>query len=212
MASKFSDYEVIKYGGQGMQSSALTPDQRKLAAYAREHPGTTLSEARQETGITELRLTKAEREDMAAHTPWEDLSPARKRLMAKVPDEHVTAKQIANYTRLPESLIEKRIGQYRGFGLDRSSLVYKASRGFYAKSNVTGVTVVLHGRSDQNEGLVKFAMPKDIEKTIRDKKPCVSPDPDGNCPEERTVKVWIPLKDGAERSNLSGTSGEIEAA
>jgi hypothetical protein len=208
---KFSDYEVIKYGGQGMQSSALTPDQRKLAAYAREHPGTTLSEARQETGITELRLTKAEREEMAAHTPWEDLTPARKRLMAKVPDEHVTPAKVEERTKIPESLIEKRITKYRGFGIDRNSLVYKASRGYYAKANVTGVTVVLHGRSDQNEGLVIFGTPKDIEKTIRMKQACVSPDPDGNCPEERTVKVWIPLKDGAECNNLSSNSKEIEA-
>ncbi len=176
----FSDYEIIHMGGKGMQLSALTADQRKLASRVR-------------------RLS---------NTPREDLSDKDKKLMDRVADEHVTPAQIHTYTGISTQLINNRVKGYRKEGIDPRSLVFKASRGFYAKSRATGSELVLHSRSDQNEGLFMFGLPGNIEETIREKRLCVSPGTSG-CTAENSVRVTIPLKYGVERTNMS--QAEFEA-
>jgi hypothetical protein len=97
VASKFSDYEIIRMGSQGIQSSALTPDQRKLAYRVR-----TL-----------------------ANTPWEDLSNKEKKLMIRVADEYVTPAQIAKYTRISKNEIMRGVNMKRWHGINQQSLVFK---------------------------------------------------------------------------------------
>jgi hypothetical protein len=172
VASKFSDYEIIRMGGQGIQSSALTPDQRKLAYRVR-----TL-----------------------ANTPWEDLSNKEKKLMIRVADEYVTPAQIAKYTRISKNEIMRGVNMKRWHGINQQSLVFKASRGFYGKTNDTSKTVVLSGESSPMEGeYITFQLPDYIEDMIRDKRGCDSPP----CGPNNTVRRWIPLKHGVVRDNMT---------
>lgn len=198
MAHTYAD--IMAQKGRGFAPGSLTPDQSKVAYQIRQHPDYTLHEAKVEAGITEEHYTKKELARMAAEVPWEDLRPSQKKLIAKVPDEKVTPAMIAFYTGISEREILKALNMKRYHGIDPNSLVYKASRGFYGKTNITGKTVILFGREGGAEGeYITFDQPKEIEKVIREKVPCPTPP----CAEEEVVKTFIPLKNGAERNNIS---------
>src|SRR5258706_12993210 len=94
----FSDQQIVRMGGRGIQSSVLTPNQRKIAYYVQRHPGATLAEAREGAGITTPRYTKKQLAHLAAEVPWEDLTPGQKKLVKGIPDEPVTPAMIAYYT------------------------------------------------------------------------------------------------------------------
>jgi hypothetical protein len=123
--------------------------------------------------------------------------------MKGISDEPVTPAKIAFYTGIPESDILKTIHMKRYGGIDSTSLVYKASRGFFGKTNITRKTVILYGRRSDYEDYISMDSPQNIEKTIRDNIPCPSPP----CDDDEAVTVWIPLKNGAERTNIESARG-----
>ena len=141
-----TDYDIMRMGGRGIAPSAMTANQRKLAYQFQRNPDYTLHEAKEAAGVIKPHYTKKQLAEMAAHTPWEDLNPAQKKLMRKYPDEKVTPEMVAYYTGSPLSEIMLTINMRKYGGIDPKSLVYKASRGFFGKTRKSGVQVILYGR------------------------------------------------------------------
>lgn len=202
MAS-FTYNDIFAMKGRGIAQSAMTADQRRVAYQLRQHPDYTLHEAKEAAGVIKPQYTKADLEKMAAETPWEELTPAQKKLMKGIADEPVTPAKIAYYTGIPLSEINKAIHMKRYGGVDSGSLVYKASRGFFGKTNISRTAVILYGRKSDVEDYITMDSPQNIEKTIRENIPCPSPP----CDDEEAVTTWIPIKNNAERTNIESAKG-----
>jgi lipoprotein-anchoring transpeptidase ErfK/SrfK len=198
MASKFSDQAIVRAKGQ-VAYNAVSPEQRKIVSYMRQHPDATLAEARRGGPL----YSKDELAKMAAETPWEDLTPYQKRLMKGIPDKPITDADIARHSGIPLSIVTTRINMRRYGGVNPSTLVFKASRGFYGKT-MDGKQVIFYTvRSkrdaiDRAEFIAAFGTPQSIEKAVRERMPCPSPP----CNDEDDAIVTIPLMNGAERENL----------
>ena len=132
---------------------------------------------------------------MAEETPWEELTPYQRKLMRGIPDEPVTTADIARHTGIPESIIIKRIREYRSIGIKPSSLVYRSSRGFFAKPRKGSkrwlIFYVVYSPYDENDFLAAFGTASAIVKAIREKVRAIasnSPHPehvgDSGCPSQ----------------------------
>jgi len=204
MASKITDQEIIRAGGQ-YDLRTLSPEQRRIARYARSHPGATLAEARRggpEYSRKDLAI-------MAATTPWEDLTPHQRRLVKGIPDEPITPGIISYHTGIPESYILRRINRKQDGGINISSLVFKGSRGFYGRTNNGNRQVIFYivrSRSDSEDFFAAFGTAGAIELAVKEEFPCPSPP----CDDEDDAAVAIPLKEGAERDNLPESAKEIQ--
>ena len=152
--------------------------------------------------------TKTQINRMAASVPWEDLTPAERKIMGREFPEKVTPGEIARYTSIPLKVIRARINQRRRGGINPRTLQYRASRGFYGFSKDGRqllILYVVYSNSDSTDFSVAFGTAKEIEDSVHEKAPCPSPP----CDDENEATVSIPLKNG-ERNNLPEGSKEIE--
>lgn len=208
--AKHTYADIMAQQGRGFARGSLTPEQAKVAYQVRQHPEYTLHEAKVEAGVVKAKYTKKDLTRMAEEVPWESLTPSQKKLVKGIADRPVTANDIANSTGFTPEAIRKRIVEYRGIGINPSTLVYKASRGFYAKTYRGKVVIfyVIASTKDASDFMYMFGTSQAIEKSIREKTPCPSPP----CEDENEASVAIPLwKKGEQRDNLSDRAKEIEA-
>jgi len=196
--------------GAGFARGSLTPEQAKVAYQVRQHPEYTLHEAKVEAGVIKAEYTKKDLTRIAEEVPWEELTPSQKKLVKGIADRPVTANDIANSTGFTAGGIRTRIVEYRGMGIDPSTLTYKASRGFYAKTYIgkTVIFYVIASTKDANDFMYMFGTAQAIEKSIRERSPCPSPP----CDDENEASVAIPLwRKGAQRDNLPESAKGIQA-
>jgi hypothetical protein len=175
--ARFTDREIVNLHG-GVAINAVEPEQQWLARYMQRNPDATLAEARASRKpirqIAQDKLT-----DMAAHTPWEDLTPKQRVLMRGIPDQPVTVNDIAHHSGLDAATIRKRMVDRKSGGIDPSSLVFKSSRGFFGRTFSGGrkevVFYVVRSTDDNDNLMFAFGTSRAIVKTIQEHQDCVSP-------------------------------------
>ncbi len=205
MASRFSDRAIVQLGGQ-VQYSAVDPGQRWLVSYMRRHPGATLAEAR--ASRQPAKLTKDEIAELAAHTAWDDLTPAQRKIIRGIPHRKLTDNDVAHHSGIRAADLRYRMVNRKSGGVDPSSLEYRASRGFFGRTQKGRRLVILYvvrSPDDYDDFTFAFGTPAGIQKAIREHMPCPSPP----CEDEADATVEIPLMDGYVRDNLPDEESEI---
>lgn len=204
--ARFTDREIVNNHG-GVAVNAVEPEQQWLARYMQRNPNSTLAEARESR--MPPKIGRADLADMAAHTPWEDLTPAQRKIVGGIPDKPVTVNDIAKHSGLDAGLIRKRMVDRKSGGINPSSLVFKSSRGFFGRTFSGGrksvVFYVVRSTDDNDNLMFAFGTPAGIVKAIKDNADCISPP----CDDNEEALVEIPLMDGEVRDNVPEDEREV---
>ncbi len=190
--AKHTYADIMAQHGAGFARGSLTPEQAKVAYQVRQHSEYSLHQAKAEARVS--KYTSKELKEMSDHVPLEDLTKVQEEEMDKRRVEKMTPAKIAKLVPgFPQEIIEKRVNSTRFGGIDPNSLIYRPSRGFFGKTR-DGVEVVLYGTRGGLYDVLTFGLAEEIEDIVRLKK---------KYPGDENLVIYIPLKDGHERNNLT---------